>query len=387
MLERDLTPTLRETATAYPVVTLTGPRQSGKTTLVRATFPHHRYCNLEHPELRTLAREDPKAFFAAHPTPMIIDEVQRVPDLLSWIQVRVDEDPTPGSHILTGSHQFRLHEAITQSLAGRTALLRLLPFSIAELRRDGRPLDKNRLLVDGCMPRVHADHLDPTTAYRNYFQTYVERDVRQLIQIRNLDLFEKFMRLLAARIGQVVNVNSFGNDVGVSGHTLREWLSILEASYIIFTLPPYYRNFGKRLIKSPKLYFVEPGLASWLLGIETPEQAERDPLHGQLFENLAVTEALKARYHQGRDPNLYFWRDSAKREVDLLYERQRHLQPIEIKSAMTWNAEFTRSIEWFQRHIPSAERGAVIYAGDQFIESEHWRSLSYLDTASLFTTA
>lgn len=385
MFQRMLTQALIRHAADYPVVTVTGPRQAGKTTLVRACFPDHGYVNLEHPELRRLAEEDPKAFFHAHPAPLIIDEVQRVPELLSWIQVMVDEHPRKGAFILTGSHQFRLHHGISQSLAGRTSLLRLLPLSLAEMRSAGIALSKEEYLYRGCMPRIHHDGLEATAAHRNYFQTYVERDVRELIQIRNLRLFETFLKLLAARVGQTLNLHALAGELGVSSPTLAQWLSILEASYVIHLLPPYYRNFGKRLTKSPKLYFLEPGLAAWLLGITSPEQALRDPLHGGLFENLVVVEALKARLHRGLDADLYFWRDSNGKEVDLLMERQRRLIPIEIKSAMTWNRDFTKGLDWFRKNIPDAEPGHVIYAGDQEHSHGQHRSWNYLRTAEVVT--
>ncbi|MGB1131370.1 MAG: ATP-binding protein [Haloferula sp.] len=384
MIARDLAPVLLRAAGEYPVVTLTGPRQSGKTTLVREMFPDHGYCNLEHPEIRSLAETDPRSFFELNPGRLIIDEVQRVPELLSWIQVRVDEAGIKGHYILTGSHQLSLHEAIAQSLAGRTALLRLLPFSFAELRAVGISPGKGEALLKGFMPRIYDDDLEPSFAYRNYFQTYVERDVRQLIRLKDVTLFERFLKLLAGRVGQPINYQSLGNDVGVSRTTVTEWLSILEASFIIFTLAPYYRNFGKRLIKSPKIYFVEPGLATWLLGIENVEQAMRDPLHGNLFENMVVADALKERLNEGRDPNLYFWRDTNGNEIDLLWDRQRDLVPMEIKSAMTWNKEFPKAIRRFQKTIGVAERGYVVYAGEMEPSDESCTVVPFSKLASVF---
>ncbi len=384
MICRDLAPILLQAAEDYPVVTVTGPRQSGKTTLVRELFRGHGYCNLENPETRSLAQNDPQSFFAMNSGRLIIDEVQRVPELLSWIQVRVDEAGMKGHYILTGSHQLSLHEAVAQSLAGRTALLRLLPFSLAELRVAGYELSKGELLWKGFMPRVYDDDLEPNFAYRNYFQTYVERDVRQLIRLKDVNVFERFMKLLAGRIGQPVNYQSLANDVGVSPTTISEWLSILDASFITFTLAPYYRNFGKRLIKSPKVYFVEPGLAAWLLGIETIEQAMRDPLHGSLFENMVVADALKERLNQGRDPNLYFWRDTNGNEIDLLWEKQRKLVPMEIKSAMTWSKDFPNAIRRFRKSIPDAEPGYVVYAGDLLPSDEDYSGIHFSQLATVF---
>lgn len=380
MIPRKMAAALRIAAEEYPVVTLTGPRQAGKTTLVRAVFPEHSYCNLEDPEVRRLASEDPKQFFHLHEAPLILDEIQRVPELLSWIQVRVDEGKTKGAFILTGSHQLRLHEAVTQSLAGRTALLRLLPLSIAELEAAGVAFGKNELLYKGCLPRIYDDALDPTRAYANYFRTYVERDVRQLMELRNQQLFETFLRLLAGRVGQPVNLSALGGEVGVSGTTLKHWLSILEASFIIFRLGPYYRNFGKRMVKSPKIYFTEPGLATWLLGIESASEAARDPLHGNLFENLVVAEAFKARLNAGREPRLYFWQDSHRNEVDLVYEQQRKLIPIEIKSSMTWHRELAGNIVKFQNAVPDAKAGIVLYAGDLSWETDRYVVRQFKDT-------
>jgi len=385
MYQRDLGNKLLQDAAQYPVVTVTGPRQSGKTTLVRQVFPDHQYCNLENPELRTLATRDPKQFFSMFEGPVILDEVQRVPELLSWVQVRVDERKQKGEVILTGSHQFRLHEAISQSLAGRTAVHRLLPLSLAEWSRsheDPWP-KKGWFLHQGLMPGVHQEGLNPVDAYRNYFQTYVERDVRLVTEIRHLDLFERFLKLLAGRVGQLINLHAMSGEVGTSSTTLAKWLSILEASYIVFRLPPYYRNFGKRLVKTPKLYFVEPGLAAWLLGIESAAQAERDPLHGALFENLVVTELLKARYNRGRESNLSFWRDTTGHEVDVLVERNRRPLPVEIKSAMTWHPDMFQGVKHFQKRIDEALPGAVVYAGDLTAGSEQTRVLHYKDSHRL----
>jgi len=373
---------LRTAAKEYPVVTLTGPRQAGKTTLVRAVFQGHTYCNLENPEIRRLASEDPKQFFDLHEGPLILDEIQRVPELLSWIQVRADEEKNKGAFILTGSHQLRLHEAVAQSLAGRTSLLRLLPLSIGELEASGVAPDKNELLYKGCLPRIYDDALDPSSAYANYFRTYVERDVRQLMELRNQQLFEAFLRLLAGRVGQPVNLSALAGEVGTSGTTLKHWLSILEASFVIFRLPPYYRNFGKRVVKSPKIYFTEPGLAAWLLGLESASEVARDPLHGNLFENLVVAEAFKARLNAGREPRLYFWQDSHRNEVDLVYEQRRKLVPIEIKSAMTWHRDLAGNIVKFQKAVPEAQKGIVVYAGGLFPETDRYVVRHFKDTGN-----
>jgi len=385
MFSRQIQQELAKTAEEYPVVTILGPRQSGKTTLAQMQFPDYRYANLEVPEIRQLATSDPRGFFSQYPAPVIIDEIQRVPELLSYIQALADNSQKRGQYILTGSHQVRLHEAVSQSLAGRTGLLSLLPFSIEELKVNHTDkLDRDELIYRGFMPRIYQENIDPTRLYRNYFQTYVERDVRQMINVKSLIAFENFMRLLAGRIGQVVNLNSLSGDVGVSSTTLKEWLSVLEASFIIFRLPPYFENFGKRSVKSPKIYFTEPGLAAYLLGIEKAEQVTRDPLRGNLFENMVIIEALKARLNAGGDPNLFFFRDDQGREVDLIFKHGRKLVPIEIKSAMTFNQDFVNSIEYFKKISPDAENGAVIYAGEMTPEIAGNKFVNFADTAAIF---
>ena len=384
MIKRDIQSELERLCQSYPVVTLTGPRQAGKTTLAKLTFPQFQYANLEHPEIRQLAQSDPNAFFKQFPWPVIIDEIQRVPELLSYIQVEVDNQNSNGMFILTGSHQLSLNEAVSQSLAGRTALLNLMPLSIHELNQAGYSTDRDDLLLNGFLPAVHAKQLEPNRAYRNYFQTYIERDLRQLIQLKNLSAFENFMKLLAGRIGQVLNLNSISNDLGVSSPTLAEWLSILEASFIVFRLYPFYENFGKRIIKSPKLYFSDVGIVTYLLGIENKSQIARDPLLGNLFENMVVLEAVKTRYNQGLDPNLYYYRDNNKNEVDLIYKKQRQLVPIEIKAAMTYHDNLIKGIRYYQKINPASNRGHLIYAGDLEFEKEMITVANYQHSYLIF---
>lgn len=348
----------------YKVITLTGPRQSGKTTLARVQFPDYHYVNLEDPESRFLAERDPKEFLRRFPVPVIIDEIQRFPQLLSYIQVESDKLAIKGAYILTGSHQPALKAEVVQSLAGRTAILQLLPLSIAELRDAGIVLDRDEYLYKGFMPRLYDEDISVSRFYRNYYMTYVERDARQLVNIRNFSAFEIFIKLLAGRIGQLINLNSMSNDVGVSSNTLAEWLSILEASHIVFRLPPYFENFGKRQIKSAKLYFSEVGLAAWLLGLENPEMVARDPLLGGLFENMLILEALKTRFNAGKDANLYFFRDSNGMEIDLLQAVGGKLYPVEIKAARTYHKDFARNIGKFQGLNNKTGEGTVIYAGD-----------------------
>jgi predicted AAA+ superfamily ATPase len=368
---RQLTPELVLSASEYPVVSVIGPRQSGKTTLVRHQFPQHSYANLENPELRDLAERDPKAFLARYKAPVIFDEIQRVPSLLSWIQVLVDEKPdAKGQWILTGSNQLQLRESVGQSLAGRTALLTLLPLSISEIGASKKSRSFPDWAHTGFLPRIYDQRIRPMSAWRDYYQTYVERDVRQLIALENQSTFERFVKLLAGRVGQLLNLNSMCGEVGVSQTTLHRWISVLEASLIVFRLPPFHRNFGKRLTKSPKIYFTDPGLASYLLGIETPEQLERDPLAGSLFENLVVGEALKSRTNAGKVPNLYFFRDHNGNEIDLLYPDGNRVIPIEIKSAQTFDKGFARGIHYYQKISGSDTAGRIIYAGDTEFESD-----------------
>ena len=388
LISREMEGALKSATSQYPVVTLLGPRQSGKTTLVRQCFPDHEYCNLEDPETRGLASADPREFLHRHPPPIILDEVQRVPEILSLVQVVVDEHPrTKGMFILTGSHQPQLKQEISQSLAGRTAILKLLPFSIRELASAGIQQDRDDWLFRGCLPRLYLENLPPNTLYRNFYETYVERDVRQLIQLKQLQPFELFMKLLAGRVGQVLNLHSLSGDVGVSSPTLREWLAVLEASFVVFRLPPYYENFGKRFIKSPKLYFTEPGLLAYLLEIRSPEQAARDPLLGSLFENLIVIEALKTRWNGNRDADLYYFRDQSGFEIDLILSLQRRLFPFEIKAARSYHPNFFRNLDKFASWSDKIEQGTVIYAGDQSQNLQARSLLPFYKTASRFNEA
>ena len=332
MIPRIITTELLTQLNEYPIITVIGPRQAGKTTLVRAALPDYDYVSLENPEIRQIAIDDPKAFLKQHTRKVIFDEIQRTPHLLSYLQGIVDQEANNGQFVLTGSHQLELRAAITQSLAGRTALLHLLPLSIAELDAAGIHFKSfEDYIHHGFLPRIYDQQQRPHRAYANYYQTYVERDVRQLIRIKDASLFEKFIKLLAGRTGQVINYQSLANDVGVDAKTIKQWLSILEASFVVFKLTPYFENFGKRVIKSPKYYFTDTGLLAYLLDIEKARQVTRDPLVGNLFENLVVLEALKARYNQGLTPNLYFFRDSHGNEIDLLHKSANQLIGVEIK--------------------------------------------------------
>lgn len=375
MFKRAIEPELRQMIKEYPVVTVLGPRQAGKTTLVKMAFPDKPYINMESPEMRLLAETDPNGLLSRYPTGAVIDEVQRAPALLSYIQVIVDEKKQNGQYILTGSHQLDLHNHISQSLAGRTAILNLLPLSFSEIAQHKKIEDENELMLYGFMPRIYAENQQPTKAYRNYLQTYVERDVRQLVNIKDLSMFEKFITLCAGRIGQLINYDEIANEIGVSNNTIKNWLSILEASYIIMRLQPYYANIGKRLVKTPKLYFVETGLAAYLLGIESITQMQHDRLRGHLFENMIVMELIKSRFNQGLSHHLYFYRDQQKHEIDLVYQKADKLIPIEIKSSKTFTTKFMEGLDYFSKIFPiQCEMGYIVYAGNQE-QKLGWRAL------------
>lgn len=356
--------TIKDLAQKYPIVTLLGPRQSGKTTLVKDAFPNKPYINLESPDLQAIARADPRGFLKQYSNGAILDEIQRIPELLSYIQVMIDAREDKGLFILTGSHQFKLQQAITQSLAGRTAILTLLPMSLSELTQAGFNLSIDEALLHGGYPRLFKDSLNPTQTYDSYFQTYVERDLRQLAYVKDLTQFQKFVQLAAGRIGGLLNLESLSSDVGVSSNTIKEWISLLEASFIIIRLQPYHENFGKRAIKSPKLYFTDVGLACYLLGIENTTQLARDPLRGNLFENLILLELMKHRLNQSLPPKLYFFRDTRGHEVDFIHQSGHQLIPIEVKSSMTFNTSFLKNLNFF--HDLVSERcptGFLIYGG------------------------
>lgn len=366
MIIREISKELVQSALEYPVVTVLGPRQSGKTTLVQMTFPDKEYFSLEDPDVRMATEADPRGFLDQMKDGGIVDEVQRVPALLSYIQGIVDKHKRPGRFILTGSHQPELHQAISQSLAGRTALLTLWPFSFSELRHYKPDWTPFELCVRGCFPRLHEERLDTRRFFNGYLQTYVERDVRALIQLRDLTQFQNFLTLLAGRVGQIVNFTSLSNDVGVSSTTIRNWLNVLKASYVVFELPPFFENIRKRVIKSSKIYFTDVGLAAFLLGIHTEEHASRDPLRGNLYENLVIAEIAKGALNRGIRPELYFYRDSHGNEVDLLIREKGKLIPVEIKSSATFSKEFLKGIERFRAlGVKSTLTGAVLYRSDR----------------------
>ena len=364
MIEREITSRLTTLFKQYPFVTVNGPRQSGKTTLCRSAFPGLAYANLEAPDQREFAEADPRGFLSQLGEGAIIDEVQHVPTLLSYLQVIADESGRNSLFVLTGSEQFRLSDAISQSLAGRTALLRLLPFSLAEREKTGSSTKIDDILYSGFYPRILDHNLDPWQALGDYFETYVERDVRRLGGIRNLTAFRRFVRLCAGRVGQLVNFRSLGSDVGVSHTTVREWMTVLETSYIVFQLQPFHANIRKRLVKAPKMYFYDVGLASYLLGIENVRQLSTHPLRGPLFENAVVAEILKHRFNRGRQPNISFFRDSRGLECDVLYETGDRILAIEVKSGATVNSDYFRSLHRVAELIPQISAKAVVYGGE-----------------------
>lgn len=386
MIPRAIAPEFHRLLEEYPVVTILGPRQAGKTTLARHELPGVPYANLESPEVRTFATEDPKAFLGQFPDRVIIDEIQRVPELLSYIQTIVDGERRSGRFVLTGSHQPQVRAAVSQSLAGRVALLHLLPLSIRELRAAGTTFPSfTDYAYRGFLPRIYDRKLRPSVCYSNYLQTYVERDVRQFVQLKNATLFEKFIKLLAGRCGQILEVSSLAADTGVDAKTARNWLAVLEASFVIFKLPSYHENFGKRVIKAPKYYFTEVGLLSFVLGLREPSHVARDPLVGQIFENLVVIECLKARYNRGEMPDLHFFRDSNRQEVDLIAPTADGLLAAEIKTSSTFHPSLLDGLRRFRDLTDRKKcRPFLIYNGQPLTTSDGTTALHFTDCADLF---
>lgn len=367
MIPRDIESALRELLEGFPVVTLTGPRQSGKTTLARAVFASQPYVSLEDPDVRQMALDDPRGFLARFPDGAVLDEVQRAPELFSYLQTRVDADGRMGLFLLTGSQQFGLLSRVTQSLAGRTAFVELLPFSIHELDRAGvRPSSLDEMLFTGGYPPLYDRALGPRAWLSAYVTAYVERDVRQFLKVLDLEAFQRFVRLCAGRSGQILNLSSLATDCGITHNTAKAWISVLEASYILFQLRPHYANFSKRLVKSPKIYFYDTGLLCWLLGIQEPGQLVAHPLRGSIFETLVVSELVKTRFNLGERAALHFWRDSNGNEVDVIADLGPKLMPIEIKSGQTVNRDFFTGLERWQALAGDlAVSPTLIYGGTE----------------------
>ncbi len=386
MVKRELALHILRLAEKMPVIALTGPRQSGKTTLVKALFPDYNYLNLEFPDVRARAQEDPRLFLQ-NTSGLILDEIQRAPELFSYIQGYVDEQQRPGQYILTGSQNFLLLEQISQSLAGRVALFNLLPFSVSEIHSE-YPLPDSYLplMFQGTYPRLYDKHLQPNEWYPSYIQSYLERDVRQIINVKNLNKFQTFLKLCAGRIGQIFNASSIATEIGVDYKTVQSWVSILQASFIIFLLQPYYKNFNKRLVKSPKLYFYDTGLACSLLGIRSQEDLMVHYLKGELFESLVISELFKKKFHQQHPVDFYYWRENSGHEIDCLVESGTTLQAVEIKSGMTINSDFFKGLKFWQNLTgANSKQCFLIYGGNENQQRSLATVLGWKNSANLLT--
>jgi hypothetical protein len=387
MLDRDAEQTIRTLLRGFPIVTLTGPRQSGKTTLAKALFTNRPYASLEDPDIRLAATDDPRSFMERFPDGAVLDEVQRCPDILSYLQTIVDADGRMGRYILTGSQQFGLMSGITQSLAGRTAFVELLPFSIPELAHAGKlPPAVDTMLLKGCYPPLYDRDVPPSAWFAAYVTAYVERDVRQLLKIQELETFQRFVRLCAGRTAQLLNLSSLATECGITHNTAKSWISVLEASYLVFLLRPHHTNFNKRLVKMPKLYFYDVGLVSWLLGVRTPEQMETHPLRGNIFETFIVSELIKSRLNKGERPAFSFWRDSNGNEVDLIVERDNKLMPIEIKSGKTLSRDSFAGLEkWCALAGDMGMMPSLIYGGSEVYQHKGIRVLGWKQSGELLS--
>ena len=366
MIKRELVVKLNELLDKYPIISITGPRQSGKTTLAKMVKPDYQYINLENLSSRAFAKDDPVGFLETYQNGVIIDEAQYVPELFSYLQVFTDERQRKGEYILTGSQNFLMMEQITQTLAGRVAIFYLLPFSLSELHQTSyQPKSWEEYILSGSYPRKLVDDIDAPTFYDNYLRTYIERDVRQVKNILDLGLFQRFIQLLAGRIGQLFNQQSLGVELGIDNKTVNAWLSVLETSFIAFRLQPYYQNFSKRVVSTPKVYFYDIGLAAHLLGIGSLAQLNVHFAKGSLFENLIINELQKNILNQGKQPHFYFWRDYSQNEIDLLIQDGVDLKAVEIKSGKTIQSDFFNGLNHFKKIAGKASLH-LIYGGAEF---------------------
>jgi predicted AAA+ superfamily ATPase len=381
MIQRTISKKLLHLAGLFPVVSITGPRQSGKTTLVKSTFPMYKYVTLEDPDTRMIALNDPRKFLQSHKEGMIIDEAQRAPELFSYIQGIVDQSNREGEFILTGSQNFLLLEKISQSLAGRVAILNLLPFSNQELNHAGiKTNDVDKLIFDGSYPRLYDKSISPLDFYPYYIQTYVERDVKLIKNITNQSSFIKFIKMCAGRTGQLLNISELANSCGITQVTANSWLSILQASFIIYFLRPHHKNFNKRLVKMPKLYFYDTGLACSLLAIKDKEQLPMHFAYGSLFENLVINEFVKDTLNKGAIPAYHFWRDKAGKEIDLISEKDNNILAFEIKAGKTFNNDFLKNLNYWNKISGNPpENTYVIYGGDKSFDMSSGKIIGWQD--------
>lgn len=365
IIQRKISRHLQNMLKKFPVISLTGPRQSGKTTLLKADFPDYKYYNLERMDHREMISADPMGFLKSTGSKVIFDEAQNLPELFSYIQVFSDERNIAGQYILSGSQSFLLNDRISQSLAGRVSINQLLPFDITELSAI-QNLRPEQAILNGFYPRLYDYNISPQDFYPSYLQTYIERDIRTLRAVENLQTFSRFLGLCAGRIGQVLNLTSLANDAGVAVNTAKSWLSLLESSYIIYLLQPYYKNFNKRLIKSPKIYFYDTGVASSLLKLSTPEMVNSHYLYGALFENLIISEIVKCQYHSGKRTTVYYWRESNGIEIDCIIEKENdELIVLEIKGGQTFTKDYLKNLRNFPQSDKTIKTNKMLlYAGD-----------------------
>ncbi|MFP4515023.1 MAG: ATP-binding protein [Parcubacteria group bacterium] len=383
MIKRKLTKEILQLKKEFPIVTIIGPRQSGKTTLVKDIFKNYKYVSFEDPDIRELVKDDPRGFLKQYDKNVIIDEVQRVPEFFSYLQTHVDKTKKKGSFILTGSHNYLLMENISQSLAGRTGIVTLLPLSMEELPKDNIN-NLNKIIYTGFYPRIFDQNIRPNSFYKSYVNTYLERDIRMIKNISNYSSFLRFLKLIAGRCGQILNIKTIAEDAGISYHTAENWISILETSYIIFKLQPYYNNFNKRIIKTPKIFFYDTGLLSYLLGIRKEEELNNHYLKGNIFENFIVSDIIKFDYNQGNLKSFYFWQDNNGKEIDLVIDSGKEIKVIEIKSSSTIRNEFFKNlISWRELQTQKKQTDFLFYTGDMNITRKGVKVLTWKDLVKI----